>query len=376
MNFEQLRRKKNVSAEQIDAFIADNEFPLVGPGRVTFIFRGRAERVCLRQWVYGLPADPPMYRLGESDLWYLDNEVPDGSRFEYKFEVFSGDESQWVLDPLNPVVAHDPFGSNSVCRAYGYERPDWTLPRPDSRHGSIDEFTLPSAHLGDTRRVRVYLPARFRRRRRYPLLVVHDGADFIRYSDFISVLDNLIHRLEVAPLIVAFPDPADRNREYAADDRHADFLATELFPALAGRYPLEDHPSARGLMGASFGAVASLHAAARHQGLFGRLMLLSGSFAFSDIGTHHRGPVFDPVVEFVNAFRRQPTRPAERIYVSCGVYESLIYENRSLLPLLRDTGALVSYEEARDGHNWENWRDRQRAGLSWLFRGPLWMVYE
>ncbi len=376
MKFADLRKKKTITAGDIDAFLAANDFPLVSPGHVIFIYRGPGEYVSLRQWIYGLPADPPMYRLGDTDLWYLENEVPDGSRFEYKFEVRTADEARWVLDPLNPVVAHDPFGTNSVCRAYGYERPDWTLPQPDSRRGSIEQFTLASQHFGDTRRVHVYLPARFRTRRRYPLLVVHDGADFIRYSDFISVLDNLIHRLEVAPLIVAFADPVDRNREYAADDRHADFLATELYPALTQRYPLEDHPDARGLMGASFGAVASLHAASRHPGLFGQLMLLSGSFAFSDIGTHRRGPVFDPVVEFINAFREQPARPAQRIYISCGVYESLIYENRSLLPLLSDTGALVSYEEARDGHNWENWRDRQRAGLSWLFRGPLWMVYE
>jgi enterochelin esterase family protein len=36
----------------------------------------------------------------------------------------------------------------------------------------------------------------------------------------------------------------------------------------------------------------------------------------------------------------------------------------------------VKYEEARDGHNWENWRDRLRAGLTWLFPGPVGMIYE
>jgi enterochelin esterase family protein len=36
----------------------------------------------------------------------------------------------------------------------------------------------------------------------------------------------------------------------------------------------------------------------------------------------------------------------------------------------------VRYVEARDGHNWENWRDRLRVGLSWLFPGPLLLVYE
>ena len=67
---------------------------------------------------------------------------------------------------------------------------------------------------------------------------------------------------------------------------------------------------------------------------------------------------------------------AERVFVSCGVYESLIYENRSLVPLLERAGMQVRYVEAADGHNWENWRDRLREGLSWLYPGPLWQVYE
>ena len=84
----------------------------------------------------------------------------------------------------------------------------------------------------------------------------------------------------------------------------------------------------------------------------------------------------EPVVEFVNAWRDAPIKVADRVFVSCGQYESLIYENRSLVPLLTATGMDVRYVEARDGHNWENWRDRLRGGLSWLFPGPLWMVYE
>ena len=87
-------------------------------------------------------------------------------------------------------------------------------------------------------------------------------------------------------------------------------------------------------------------------------------------------PVLLPVVDWMKEFREKPGKPAEKIFVSCGVYEGLIYENRSLVPLLQSTGMDVRYVEARDGHNWENWRDRLREGLSWLFPGPLLMVYE
>ena len=119
-----------------------------------------------------------------------------------------------------------------------------------------------------------------------------------------------------------------------------------------------------------------MHTAWSNPGVYGRLLLQSGSFAFSAIGDHERGPLFDSVARFVNEMRERPGRPAERVFLSCGTYESLIYENRSMFPLLQSTGMRVRFVEARDGHNWEGWRDRLREGLSWLFPGPLWMVYE
>jgi enterochelin esterase family protein len=129
-------------------------------------------------------------------------------------------------------------------------------------------------------------------------------------------------------------------------------------------------------MGASFGGVAALHAAWRYPKLFRRLLLQSGSFAFSDLGRHRHTAVFDPVARFMNTFREDTGELAGKIYMSCGMYESLIYENRSLVPRLQTQGLDVRFEEVRDAHNWENWRDRLRSGLSWLFPGPLWMVYE
>lgn len=129
-------------------------------------------------------------------------------------------------------------------------------------------------------------------------------------------------------------------------------------------------------MGASLGAVASFHAALEYPGLFGRLLLQSGTFLFTDIGANESSPAFDRVVDMMNAYRAAPTAIAEKAFVSVGVYEPLVSENRALIPALRRGGTDVRFVESRDGHNWENWRDRLRHGLSWLFPGPLWMVYE
>jgi enterochelin esterase family protein len=371
-----LIRKSAPSPADIDALIEEMDFPLVDGTDVTFVFRGTADAVFLRCWISGLDTAQPFQALAHTDLWATTIELPKGSRIEYKFEVERDGHKELILDPLNDVVARDPFGANSVCQASGYERPEWTLHDPVSRAGSLHVRQLESTIFRSSREIQVYLPATFRENRRYPLLVVHDGIDYLQYADLKTVLDNLTHRLEIPSLVAVLIQSPDRLKEYGGDHRHARFLAEELLPFMNERYPLIDAAVARCLMGASFGGVASLHAAWRYPEHFGSLLLQSGSFAFSDIGRHRRGPVFDPVVRFMNEFREHPGRPAERIFISCGMYESLIYENRSLVPHLQGKGVEVRFEEARDAHNWENWRDRLRIGLSWLMPGPAWMVYE
>jgi enterochelin esterase-like enzyme len=373
---EALYRDGLPDTDAIDRFIADNRFPLVEAGSVTFVYRGAADEVLLRSWIAGMNTAQPLQPLEGSDLWALTVDLPENSRFEYKFEVSRNGQRQLVVDELNGLLAHDPFGANSVCRGHGYRRPGWTMPQADVRKGTLAALAIDSAAFRQKREPHVYLPARFRRSRSYPLLVVHDGLDYLRYAELQSVLDNLIHRQEIPAMIVALTQSPDRLTEYTGDERHARFVNEELLPAMATNFPLLDDRAARGLMGASLGAVAALHAATRMPALYGQLLLQSGSFAFSDLGHHKKGPVFDPVVKFINGFRRHPFAVAEKIYLSCGIYESLIYENRSMVPLLQAQGMQVKFEEARDAHNWENWRDRLRQGLSWLFPGPLWMVYE
>jgi enterochelin esterase-like enzyme len=355
-------------------FLANHRFPIVEGNSVTFVWFGDASGVSLRHWVFGLESSTALHHAGSSDLWFLTLEIPPASRVEYKLEIHRGGGSEWVEDPNR---ARDPFGANSVLQTHGYDAPAWIKPDETARQGTLLRLAVESAAFGGVRTGSVYLPARFRKTRQYPLLVVHDGSDYINYASMKVVLDNLIHSLVIPDLIVAFTDSPDRLTEYASDERHARFLSEELLPYLGSRFPLLDKPQARCLMGASFGAVAAFSTAWRYPGKWGRLLLQSGSFAFTDIGKHNRrGPLFDRVVEFVNAYRERPTAVSERVFMSCGVFESLIYENRSMLPMLSATGMEVRLVESRDGHNWENWRDRLREGLSWVFPGPLLFIYE
>ena len=372
-----LRERRPAEPAVIDRFLARHDVPIVEGARCTFLYRGEADEVSLVHRAVGLPEHIPLRRLYLTDLWYVVVELPEGSRFEYQLEVARGDQRERINDPLNPRLAHSPMGSSSVCYARGYEVPEWTRPDPESRPGSLVDLKVASRALRRDCAVTLYLPARVLRTASYPLLVVHDGSDYLKYASAKTVLDNLIHRLDVAETIVAFVSPGDRLTEYANSAAHARYLTAELVPRLEAEFPLAAAPSGRCLMGASFGAVAALSTAYRYPEFYGSLLLQSGSFVFTDIGNDHGGgPAFEPVVKFVNRYRAAPRRVADRVFVSCGVYEPLIIRNRSMVPTFEAAGMDVRYVEARDGHSWENWRDRLREGLSWIFPGPQKFFYE
>jgi enterochelin esterase family protein len=374
-----IEREPARSIEALTAFVSENRFPVLDGDNATFFYWNRerpADAVYLRHWVFGLESRQPLRRIEGTDAWYLPLDLPGKARVEYKFEVVRHNHAEWMRDPLNPLEAHDPFGSNSVCTMPGYVVPSFVHEQAVVRRGTVETVAVPSAVFGDTRQIRVYLPAEYKVSKRYPLLICHDGNDYLRFAAMRPILDNLIHHHEVAPLVVAFTSGVDRNREYGANDRQVTFLVDELLPFLRRTYAVRDSHEATGLMGASFGGVSSLYTAWKRPGVFNRLFLQSGSFVFTDVGAHDRGPLFDPVVSFVNAFREDPGRIDARVFMSCGIFESLIYYNRSLVTLLRDSGIDVRFVESQDGHNWIGWRDRLRDGLTWLFPGHLWFVYE
>jgi enterochelin esterase-like enzyme len=360
-----------LTPDVFDELIGDRELPLVEPAACTFAYRGEAEAVHLRHWGVGLPPDLAFRRIDGSDRWFLVVDLPAGARVEYKLEVVGEGGTRLIEDPRNPRHARNPFGANSVCEAAGYHTPEWVAPHASTPPGSSRELTVRSAALGRDATVTLHLPAGFSPTpaEPYPVVVVHDGGDYVRYASLPTVLDNLVHRHLAPPMVAALLHPRERLVEYADDLRHARFLADELVPALESKLPLVAAPAGRVLMGASFGAVASLATAWRRPGYFGRLLLQSGSFAWASNGcSHRRGALWQPVKDFVGAYTAEPRAVAERVFVTCGVYESLICENRALVPELRRAGMDVAFAEVLDGHNWEAWRNQLGDAFGWLLR--------
>ena len=352
---------------------AGEPFPLADHDVSTFAFHGAAIAVRLTHFGVGLPDDLAFHPLGESEWWLLSLRFPHGSRLEYKLDVTDSFGTRLIEDPLNPRSASHPFGGNSVCEGDGYFTPDWAISRDDVPRGSIQDVAVESAALGRPTMTSVYLPAGYSAgtAHRYPLVIVHDGPDYLRFASASTVIDNLVHGGVLPAVVVAFVHAGERLVEYAADVRHQEYLTNELVPQLETEFAAGGEASMRCLVGASFGAVASMSAAAYTPGTFGRLLLQSGSFAGAGVGCWPRPEaLWRPIKRFVHSYLANPAFVAERIYVTCGVYESLICENRGFVPVLESTGMHVTFDESLDGHNWASWRDRLGVALPALLASP------
>jgi enterochelin esterase family protein len=88
--------------------------------------------------------------------------------------------------------------------------------------------------------------------------------------------------------------------------------------------------------------------------IFGRVLSQSGVFE-----TEGRDFV---AVELI---RHAPARP--RIYMDVGRLDSLQQDNRRVVPLLRERGFDLTYQEHGGGHNYTSWRDHVHLGLERLF---------
>ena len=369
-------RSEGSSPEAIDQLLREERIPLVEGPTCTFLWRGEADWVGVEHRMLGVPIPLPLRRLKGTDLWYASVELPRGARIQYRMLVRRGEHAESMNDPLNPRVVGDPIGSQSVLEADGYVTPDWAYPDPAAVSGELVDLRFPSRALRREAHVTLYIPSRMRRDRRMPLLVVHDGGDFLQYSSMATVLDNLMHRRLMADCVVAFTHPGDRLREYAAGAAHSRFLTTELVPQIEGRLQLRGDPRGRVLMGASFGGVAALSAAVRAPGFYGALLLESPSLRFADAtapGTF--GEMFEPVVRFVNAVRAKPSKITDRIFLTFGAFEPLAVPDRAMVEVLERMCDELRVVEALDGHNWINWRDRLLDGLGWLFPGEARLIY-
>jgi enterochelin esterase family protein len=289
--------------------------------------------------------------------WRLELPRPDADRLEYLLELTGRNgRKSYGPDPTNPRRAPGPFGDKSVIEFPGYEPPEWTAD-DDAAEGTLRELPLVSARLRETLPALLWSPADTDPARPLPLLIVHDGPEYAKFSSLVHLLDHLVDFGEVPELrALLLPPPPDRNEAYSASARYSNALAAEILPAVAAHAPFDRPPV---LLGASLGAVAALHAHFRNPGIFGGLFLQSGSFFRKRFDNHEsRFDRFGRITRFVGQVHgRAGFAPPIPTIVTCGTVEENLDNNVALVQALQRRRWPLREVWNRDAHNWIAWRD-------------------
>jgi enterochelin esterase family protein len=311
--------------------------------------------------VFKRTAAPAFRRRGRSRIFELRAQLPEGvARIEYQLEIERIDgTSEWICDPSNPLRASAPFGDRSVLELDGYVAPVW-LEDEEAPAGTLEPFSFRSRVLRANVGGLLWSAAGAEPSTPLPLLLVHDGPEYVEHAQLLRLLDSAIAELELRPFRAALVEPpSNRNETYSASTAYANAVARELMPRLSELTALIDLRAARVAMGASLGALAAFHAHRLYPRLFGGLFLQSGSF-FTRATDAQESDFrrFARITRFVSSVLRdeRPRAPIP-VVMTCGRIEENAANNRLVRDALYRQRYDVRLHEHPDVHNWVSWRD-------------------
>ncbi|MGD9959980.1 alpha/beta hydrolase [Nocardioides sp.] len=266
-------------------------------------------------------------------------------RIEYLLEI----DGELGTDAGNPLLVAGAFGDHSWLPLAGYLDPPWLALEPVQG----ERTGLTGAVTGE-----LWTPAGISADVGLPLLISHDGPEMDAYGHLTRYVGALVAAGRLPPMRVALLPPGQlggqRNEEYAANPEYAAHLVEEVLPAIGGVGAIQGRPV---LMGQSLGAVAALHAAWTHPGVFAGLFLQSGSFFTPETDPQESDfEQWPQITRFVAELEPGPGT-ARSITLVCGTAEENLANNRLMAERLRTDGVEVHWGEVRDGHNWTCWRD-------------------
>jgi predicted alpha/beta superfamily hydrolase len=228
--------------------------------------------------------------------------APPGTTFEYKFTLGSWNREaltsagtvpanyRLLLD-RDTVVVHQIAGFKRDPRDY---IADW---RGSGVRGRLVYWTdVPSAFLGPTRHVEIWLPPGYddTPATRYPVLYMHDGQNLfdprIANTGVDWGVDEAVVRLAergiIPPIIVVGVwSTAARGAEYSpwhGAPAYARFLIEELMPRVNREFRTRTEPASTAVMGSSMGGLLSYYLVTHHADVFGACGCISTHFPLSE----------------------------------------------------------------------------------------------
>ena len=338
---------------------------------VTFVWRGSDEtrNVVIVDGVAPgvggvLPVNSQLERLGTTDVWFRTYEIRNDARFTYKLSendsmvslIAPERRSTAVRDPLNPRVS---IGFSFVELAGA---PPLLPEKSDAPlAGTVETARFVNPATGHQHTAWVYLPPGLKRDGSgYPLIVVLDGTPYTTTIPGPAILDALIARGGLRPIVAVFVDTSfDRAGQLSCSPSFSEMLATVIVPRIRESYHAGLAARDTAMAGSSLGGLASTCAALTHPEVFGNVLSQSGSYWWTP----------DETPEWTTRQVSQRPPRTVRFFQEVGAMEipQQLDTNRRFRDALRSNGVTVDYREFNGNHHYLAWHRGFADGLVSLF---------
>jgi enterochelin esterase-like enzyme len=355
-------------APLVTSFLATRSTPIVEHDTLLhFVWFGVADSVMVNGTLQSSWRSPVRLRkiacgdsLKSPGLFYRTFIVPSDARIEYKFIV----NNEYQLDARNRRVTPPGDFLNSEVAMPAFHMSPLHASVPGVPRGHVDTLVFASANPSiKARHVLVYVPPGYDKLKDLPTIYVHDGMTAIRYSYYPTIIENMIARGLLPPIIAVFVPGVDRDEEYKSGKLRAYIgaVSDELVPMVDRMYRTAHAPESRAVAGISDGGHLALMTGFIRPDLF-RCVAGQSSTIGPSLRTYLRlRQKYDPL-------------PASmKIWTDCGTYDIVQEEynfpelNRTLSQELTRYGVPHRYLEVHEGHDWSSWRERLPAILRFFF---------
>jgi len=303
-----------------------------------------------------------MKNIEGTSVFYLNQKLETNARIKYRFKI---QEQVDVLDHLNKSFEKSGFGEDSLLEMSDYDFFYKETKFYDNiPHGKIVIKNIENNTIFGSkdkkRKIQIYLPPNYNEKTKYKTMYFCDGSDYVNISKIPNILDYMIDKGELEPIVAVFVDWIERDKEYLLDSRkfYLEFLTDELIPMMESEFSLISDREGRIAVGPSNGGVFVTYVGAVAWDKFKYILNQSGSPYFDGFGKVEFGmkykndnlpiKVFSVVGKYEKDYNRDM---AKKFHEYLKNNPSIIGEKYVLYP---------------QGHTYTMWGDSFREAILWL----------
>jgi enterochelin esterase family protein len=273
------------------------------------------------------------------------------------------------------------FPSAAALRADDYPLGPDSHEQPGVPKGTVEQFPWKESKVypGTERQCWIYLPPGFDKEKEYPLIVFCDGGGAQDPKGGFRVpivLDNLIHKGDVPPMVALFVNPgtvpaalpggksrSTRSYEYDTPDGvYARFLIEEMLPEVARHAKISALPENRAIAGASSGGICAFSVAWFRPDAFRKVITGIGSFTNIRAGNWYPAAIRKTERKPIRVFLQEGEKDLDNVHGNWPL------SNHDMVAALAFAGYDHKAVFGTEGHSGKHLGSILPDALRWLWR--------